>query len=309
MNDRCKTKPSATKNKKTVRLTEYSGKPDLNSASKSDLMKVSGIGEKTADSVVQYRKKHGRINNFKQLDEIPMIGPRRKEILKQNFTITEFRSFCPGTSDKIRNSKFVNGSSKLRYDSPVATSKKLSSEKTSEKKDSMSLEKTDLNSASKSDLMKISGIGEKTAESVVQYRKKHGRINDFEQLEEIPMIGPRRKEILKQNFTITESAIFSPDASYKIQFPKFTGASGNFLHNSKQNILINGNKNFSALAGKSSSSQNVSTLAKSKPDYVDATNKKASVCWDNFWKSTILCMFLIYAYRLIIFVVNESVLR
>ena len=267
MNDWRKTKSSAVENKKTVRLTEYSEKPDLNSASKNDLMKVSGIGEKTADSVVQYRKKHGRINDFDQLEEIPMIGPRRKEILKQNFTITEFRSFCPGTSDKISNSKFVNGSSKLRYDSSVTASKKLIE----------CSEKTDLNSASKSDLMKVSGIGEKTAESVVQYRKKHGRINDFEQLEEIPMIGPQRKEILKQNFTISESAIFSPDASYKIQYPKFTGASSSFLHDSKQKILVNPNKNFSALAGKSSSSQNIAGLVKTEPHYVHATDKEANI--------------------------------
>ena len=138
-------------------------------------------------------------------------------------------------------------------------------------------EKPDLNSASKNDLMQVFKIGDITAESVVQYRKKHGRINDFDQLDEIPMIGPQRKEILKQNFTISESANCSPDASYKTQYPKFTSASSSFLHDSKQKILVNPNKNFSALAGRSSSSQNIAGLVKTEPHYVHATDKEANI--------------------------------
>ena len=46
MNDRRKTKLSASENKEIVGLTDYSEKPDLNSASKRQLMKVRGIEKK-----------------------------------------------------------------------------------------------------------------------------------------------------------------------------------------------------------------------------------------------------------------------
>ena len=135
--------------------------------------------------------------------------------------------------------------------------------------------KPNLNSASKNEIHKVRGIGEKTADSVVQYRKKNERIKDFEQLEEIPMLGPQRKEILKQNFTLSESETPGRSFSDKIESPKLSGARSSCLNDYRQEYLINQRKKYSMFAEKSSSSQYTSSSGKIKPDY--ATDKKANI--------------------------------
>ncbi|MDP4179005.1 MAG: helix-hairpin-helix domain-containing protein, partial [Bacillota bacterium] len=47
------------------------GKVDINTATKEELDKVSGIGPVTADKIVQYREKNG---NYKTIDDLKKIG-------------------------------------------------------------------------------------------------------------------------------------------------------------------------------------------------------------------------------------------
>ena len=47
------------------------------------------IGVKTAEAVVKYRKENGPFQNLDELIKIPNVGPKRREILQQNFTLTD----------------------------------------------------------------------------------------------------------------------------------------------------------------------------------------------------------------------------
>jgi len=53
---------------------------DLNTASPWILRHVSGIGPKTADAIISYRKSKGTFENRKQLLEIPGFGPKTYEL-------------------------------------------------------------------------------------------------------------------------------------------------------------------------------------------------------------------------------------
>ena len=64
--------------------------------------------------------------------------------------------------------------------------------------------KPNLNVVSQNDLRKPYGIGVKTAESVTKYRKDNGPFQNFDELQKIRYIGPKRQEILQKNFTITD---------------------------------------------------------------------------------------------------------
>ncbi len=50
------------------------GKVNINEASADELEQVDGIGERTAQSIVDYRGKHGRFSSVDELDDVQGIG-------------------------------------------------------------------------------------------------------------------------------------------------------------------------------------------------------------------------------------------
>ena len=162
-------------------IDRYTAKPNLNVVSQSDLTKLHGIGVKTAEAVVKYRKENGPFRNFDELLKIPNIGPKRREILLQNFIITSTTKKANSVAKTFSLKNKSNDRSKGRCGT-----------------------KPNLNVVSQSDLTKLHGIGDKTAEAVVKYRKENGPFQDFDELLKIPNVGPKRREILQQNFTITD---------------------------------------------------------------------------------------------------------
>ena len=56
-------------------LTEtfYSGKMNINKATKEELMTLSGIGESKADAIIRYREENGNFNSIEEIMEIEGI--------------------------------------------------------------------------------------------------------------------------------------------------------------------------------------------------------------------------------------------
>lgn len=59
---------------------------NLNTASEEDLCKIPGIGPKTAQKIIDFRSKKGRIRSLKELMEIPGIGEKTIEKIKDYVT-------------------------------------------------------------------------------------------------------------------------------------------------------------------------------------------------------------------------------
>ena len=58
-------------------LTAAAGnKIRLNSASAEQLQQLSGIGEKKAEAILQYRQQHGKFKSIDELQNIKGIGPK-----------------------------------------------------------------------------------------------------------------------------------------------------------------------------------------------------------------------------------------
>ena len=60
---------------------------DINQATKEDLMKVYGIGDKISDRILEQKEKYGAFVSMEQLDDIWGLSPEVIEKLKSSFVI------------------------------------------------------------------------------------------------------------------------------------------------------------------------------------------------------------------------------
>ncbi|MBO5796821.1 MAG: helix-hairpin-helix domain-containing protein [Clostridia bacterium] len=59
----------------------------LNSATVEDLMKLDGVGEKTAQKIIAYREAHGGFSGVDELLEVEGIGEKKLEKWKPYLTV------------------------------------------------------------------------------------------------------------------------------------------------------------------------------------------------------------------------------
>jgi competence protein ComEA len=60
---------------------DFTGKVDVNRADASALTRVKGIGEKTAQAILEYRKAHGPFRDLRELLQVKGIGQKKLEKL------------------------------------------------------------------------------------------------------------------------------------------------------------------------------------------------------------------------------------
>ena len=67
--------------------TEEAGKVDLNTASKEELMSITGIGEAKAKAIIAYREAHGALRSVTELMQVEGIKEGTFEKIKNQITI------------------------------------------------------------------------------------------------------------------------------------------------------------------------------------------------------------------------------
>ncbi len=145
---------------------------DINKATKDELILINGIGEKTAESIISYREKIGKFTNLNQLLNIEGIGEKTLETLKQ-YLILDNQQLPP------QNPNVEKTTPPNETNFPI-----------------------DINKITKDELILINGIGEKTAESIISYREKIGKVTSLNQLLNIDGIGEETLENLKKYLTL-----------------------------------------------------------------------------------------------------------
>jgi len=73
---------------KSDKTKEDIGKININTASRVQLMKLSGIGEKTADKIIKYRKEH-LFMKIEEIMDIKGIGKKKFEKIKEKITVDD----------------------------------------------------------------------------------------------------------------------------------------------------------------------------------------------------------------------------
>lgn len=127
---------------------QSSAKVDLNSATLDQLQSIKGIGKSRALEIVRYRDKHGPLMSLDELSRVPHMGDMpwgELDRVKLQFTVR-----IPGDATP-----------------PTAPER----------------EKVDVNTANVEELRAVEGIGSERARGIVDWREKHGRFRDVNELD------------------------------------------------------------------------------------------------------------------------------
>lgn len=77
----------ASAKKSTSSSKKESGKVNINKASKDQLMTLKGVGNSTAEKIIEYRNKEGGFKKIEQLLEVSGIGESKFNKIKENIIL------------------------------------------------------------------------------------------------------------------------------------------------------------------------------------------------------------------------------
>lgn len=163
----------------TTNATAFAGQIDLNKATIEDLVKIEGIGEKTAQNIIDYREKIGGFQYVEQLLYVDGIGETKYNKWLPYFTVS-------GVTTADCTTLTSGSATDIRTTSTAFTGK------------------FNLNTVTLEELMTISGVGEKTAKNILNYRDEIGGFTSLEQLMEIEGIGSKRFALLCEYLTLDD---------------------------------------------------------------------------------------------------------
>lgn len=159
--------PTETKSTSTQKLWI-----DINTASKSELMRLNGIGQAKAESIIQYRQTNGKFNNIDEIKNVKGIG----------------------------NSIFSKISSYIYVENPTYTS--TDSPTQSSDSNNSKTNKININTADINELIKITGVGQVIAQRIIDYRNENGSFKTIDDIIKVKGIGEKTFQKMKEQITI-----------------------------------------------------------------------------------------------------------
>ena len=163
----------------TTTTTAFVGKIDLNAATAAQLMQIEGIGDKTAQNIIEYREKIGKYTFLEQLLDVDGVGEKKLNTWKEFLTIEESVTTSAATSTVTTTTTTVMTTTTTSTRPSVTSTTAFNG-------------MLNLNTATKEELMLISGIGEVTATKIIEYRDAIGGFTSLEQLMDIDGIGEKK---------------------------------------------------------------------------------------------------------------------
>jgi len=172
---------------------------DIRTADKDELILLPGIGEKRAVDIIAYRQSK-QFESAEELLNIRGIGVKTFQNMKS--MLLSFGNFGEGVANKNKLSALANpevfsqSSSRQTSQQALDVSPALTK---MERRDTFSTGKdvqqtVYLNTATKEELISLTGIGEVKAEAILRYRMQIGKFSSVDQLLDVKGIGPKTLE-------------------------------------------------------------------------------------------------------------------
>ena len=146
---------------------------DVNSANLQELQRISGVGPAIAQRIIDYRNAHGAFTSIEDLQKVRGIGTKTMERIRPQVTVQGGAAYTSGTTYS-QKSQTSSGNSSL----------------------------IDINHASQSELERISGVGAKTAQRIIEYRNSHGSFSRVEDLLHVRGIGASKLDQIRSQVVI-----------------------------------------------------------------------------------------------------------
>jgi competence ComEA-like helix-hairpin-helix protein len=163
---------------------------DLNRADRAQLLQLNGVGEKLADRIEAYRATHHGFRDVDELRNVDGIGAKLLEKLRPHVYVETPTSdeedgpeeAAPPVAIKVEKEK-----------KPLAVRKKKAA----------LTERIDVNHASAEELRRLPGVGEKTAQRIIEARAKQP-FRSVEDLRRVRGIGPQKLKDLRPHVVIVK---------------------------------------------------------------------------------------------------------
>jgi len=156
---------------------------NINTADAGELERLPGVGKWRIEQIITYREEHGGFRTPEEIMNVPGIGPKTFEALQPVIT----------TGDSLPPLPAVQ---------PVDTIPEPVKSATVEAASPDNHDKININTATAEQLIKLPGIGPKTAQKIIAYRQEHGNFPSVEAIKNVKGIGDHKFEALKSYITV-----------------------------------------------------------------------------------------------------------
>jgi len=145
-------------------------KININEADIETLGELPGIGPKKAKTIYDYREQNGKFTSLIDLTNIKGIGKK---------TLAKLLPYLEMIGDSAEVKAFLTKDKSIEI-----------------------LGKIDINSASKAQLMSLTGIGEGKANAIIEYRKTNGHFKSIEEIKNVKGIGESIYQKIKDKIEV-----------------------------------------------------------------------------------------------------------
>ncbi|MBN2054595.1 ComEA family DNA-binding protein [bacterium] len=170
--------PISKLNDEKYALVMENTKVNLNTASLEELMALKGVGDKTAQDIIDARP----YTSIRELSRVPRVGEKTVVKLAPYITV--------GKPESIEDLVAKTNEGTSRQPAPAKPEKPKVL--------------IDLNTATAKELEQLPRVGPATAERIIEYRNQAGRFNSIEEIMNVKGIGPKMFENMKDMLIIQD---------------------------------------------------------------------------------------------------------